>query len=365
MLGINSRPGDDQAGRGHDHRPGLRRGLGRAAAAAPPDRQDGGRRRLRARRPGGRPAARPAPGHTVAVLRAGRPDRRPAALRHPRVQDGEAPPGPPAGADGGRGHPVPRRASSVGVDVTGGRAAAPLRRGRARRRRHRRARPAGPGPRARRHPPGDGVPAAGQPGRRRATVEPPPIDANGKHVVIIGGGDTGADCLGTALRQGAALGDPARDHAAPPAGAAGLAAVADVPDDLPGVQRARGGRRAAVRRQHQALHRRRRAAAVRRAAPVEVELVGRPVRRGRRAREREIPADLVLLAMGFVGPERGGLLDQLGVELDARGNVARGRRLRHRRARRLRRRGRRPRAVAHRLGDRRGPVLRGCRGPVA
>jgi glutamate synthase (NADPH/NADH) small chain len=38
---------------------------------------------------------------------------------------------------------------------------------------------------------------------------------------------------------------------------------------------------------------------------------------------RRLPAQLVLLAMGFVGPEREGLLDQLGVELDARGNVAR------------------------------------------
>jgi glutamate synthase (NADPH/NADH) small chain len=39
--------------------------------------------------------------------------------------------------------------------------------------------------------------------------------------------------------------------------------------------------------------------------------------------ERELPADLVLLAMGFVGPERDGLLEQLGVELDQRGNVVR------------------------------------------
>ena len=39
--------------------------------------------------------------------------------------------------------------------------------------------------------------------------------------------------------------------------------------------------------------------------------------------ERELPADLVLLAMGFVGPERGAWLDQLGVEFDARGNIAR------------------------------------------
>ena len=39
--------------------------------------------------------------------------------------------------------------------------------------------------------------------------------------------------------------------------------------------------------------------------------------------EREIPAELVLLAMGFTGPERAGCVEQLGVELDARGNVAR------------------------------------------
>jgi glutamate synthase (NADPH/NADH) small chain len=38
--------------------------------------------------------------------------------------------------------------------------------------------------------------------------------------------------------------------------------------------------------------------------------------------EREIPADLVLLAMGFLGPEREGLLTEIGVELDSRGNVA-------------------------------------------
>ena len=66
------------------------------------------------------------------------------------------------------------------------------------------ARPADPRPRARRHPPGDGVPAAVQPGaggRPRRVADHAPT---GKHVVIIGGGDTGADCLGTAHRQGAA-----------------------------------------------------------------------------------------------------------------------------------------------------------------
>jgi glutamate synthase (NADPH/NADH) small chain len=52
---------------------------------------------------------------------------------------------------------------------------------------------------------------------------------------------------------------------------------------------------------------------------VEVDAAFRPVA----GTEREIPAQLVLLAMGFTGPERSGLLEQLGVELDERGNVAR------------------------------------------
>jgi glutamate synthase (NADPH/NADH) small chain len=52
---------------------------------------------------------------------------------------------------------------------------------------------------------------------------------------------------------------------------------------------------------------------------VEVDAAFRPVP----GTEREIPARLVLLAMGFVGPQREGLVEQLGVELDERGNVAR------------------------------------------
>ena len=41
-----------------------------------------------------------------------------------------------------------------------------------------------------------------------------PILAGGKHVVVIGGGDTGSDCIGTSIRQGALVGDQFRDHAA-------------------------------------------------------------------------------------------------------------------------------------------------------
>ena len=144
-------------------------------------------------------------------LRARRPHRRPAALRHPRVQDGEAAHRPPPRADGGRGHRVPHRRERRRRRHRRA-AAGRLRRRRAGRRRDDRARPADRRPRARRHPPGHGVPAAGPTGSSRATSRAPPISAEGKKVVIIGGGDTGADCLGTALRQGAAQHAPVRDH---------------------------------------------------------------------------------------------------------------------------------------------------------
>ena len=76
--------------------------------------------------------------------------------------------------------------------------------------------------------------------------------------------------------------------------------------------------------------------------------------------EREIPADLVLLAMGFTGPETGTLVEQTGADLTALGTDRAWRRLRHVGAGHVRRGGRRPWAVADRLGDRRGS-RGGCR----
>ena len=166
-------------------------------------RQDGRGRRLRPGRAGRRPAADPRRPHGRR-LRARRPDRRPAALRHPRVQDGEAAPRPPARADGGRGHRF-RAGVDVGVDITGTELRGALRRRRARRRRDRRRATCPSRAASSRgiHQAMEYLPQAnrGQRGRRRSTGQ---IDAAGKHVVIIGGGDTGADCLGTAHRQGAA-----------------------------------------------------------------------------------------------------------------------------------------------------------------
>ncbi|MBM9504571.1 glutamate synthase subunit beta [Actinacidiphila acididurans] len=157
-----------------------------------------------------------------------------------------------------------------------------------------------------------------------------PVSAAGRHVVIIGGGDTASDCLGTVLRQGAASvvqldirpeptaarapGEPwptypavyrishAHEEARGRAGhdprlfSAATLAFAGDPD----------GRVRALRLAEAAPH----------------------DRSPRAGTERELPAELVLLALGFSGPEHGehgsGLAEQLGLELDARGNFARG-----------------------------------------
>ena len=73
----------------------------------------------------------------------------------------------------------------------------------------------------------------------------------------------------------------------------------------------------------------------------------------------ELPCELVFLAMGFVGPQRAGLLEQLGVELNERGNVDARRRLPHEPRQRVRVRRHGPRPEPHRVGDRRRPLVRG------
>ena len=102
--------------------------------------------------------------------------------------------------------------------------------------------PAGPRPRARaastRRWSSCPRPTGSRWGRRSRTRSPP----TGKHVVIIGGGDTGADCLGTSTRQGAASITQLEIMPEPPEARPDGTAVADVPDDLPRLLRARGGR---------------------------------------------------------------------------------------------------------------------------
>ncbi len=134
-------PGDDQERRGLDHRPGLGVQPGAPAAAGVALGPHGGRDRLRPRRPGRGPAAHPGRPHRRR-LRARRQDRRAAALRHPRVQDGEEAPRPAPGPDAPRGHRLPRR-RHVGEDLTRRAAARALRRRGARDGLHGRPRPPG------------------------------------------------------------------------------------------------------------------------------------------------------------------------------------------------------------------------------
>jgi glutamate synthase (NADPH) small chain len=149
----------------------------------------------------------------------------------------------------------------------------------------------------------------------------PAISAAGRHVVIIGGGDTGADCLGTAHRQGAAS-------------VVQLEIMPRPPDQRPDSQpwptypmvyrvssaHEEGGERVyAVSTQEFVADEAGRVRALRLA---EVEPSDRgfaPVP----GTEQELRCDLVLLAMGFTGAEPGALLTDLGVDFDARGNVAR------------------------------------------
>jgi glutamate synthase (NADPH) small chain len=150
---------------------------------------------------------------------------------------------------------------------------------------------------------------------------PDQITAEGKHVVIIGGGDTGADCLGTATRQGAASITQLEIMPEPPESR---------PDGQPwptypmifrvsAAHEEAGERVYAVSTQEFLGDESGRVRALRLVDVVFED--GRP--KEVEGTERELPAELVLLAMGFTGPEKPGLVEQLGVELDERGNVAR------------------------------------------
>ena len=152
-------------------------------------------------------------------------------------------------------------------------------------------------------------------------IDASPIDVADKHVVIIGGGDTGADCLGTAHRQGAASVTQLEIMPKPPETRGPenpwpqFAMVYKVTS-----AHEEGGERIYSVNTEEFLggdDGRVRALRVH-----EVEFVD-----GRfekiEGTESEIPADFVFLALGFVGPEKGSWLESLGVEYDDRGNVAR------------------------------------------
>ena len=149
------------------------------------------------------------------------------------------------------------------------------------------------------------------------------ISAAGRRVVIIGGGDTGADCLGTVHRQGALSVHQFELLPRPPDTRA--------PDNpwpqWPNIFRVSSAHEEGGDRVYSVLTRRFTGddrGRVRQLHGVTVEMV----REGGRLDFRPVPGtdftldvDLVLLAMGFLGPERLGMLDQLGLKLTERGNV--------------------------------------------
>lgn len=145
------------------------------------------------------------------------------------------------------------------------------------------------------------------------------ILASGKRVVVIGGGDTGSDCIGTSLRQGCASLTSLEVMPRPP----DERRASNPWPEWPLVYRTsssheEGGERefAIMTKRFVGENGRVTALEAVRVALVDGKFVEQP------GSAVTIPCELVLLAMGFVGSERGGLLEQLGVAMDARGNVA-------------------------------------------
>ena len=149
------------------------------------------------------------------------------------------------------------------------------------------------------------------------------ISAEGKRVIILGGGDTGADCLGTAHRQGAEIVHQFELLPEPPE---------TRPDDNPWplwpmILRTSGAHEEGGVRDYNILTK---SLSGQNGQVNQLHAVRVDWTRGENGRfqmsevpgsEFSVDADLVLLAMGFLHPEHGGMLDQLGVELDGRGNV--------------------------------------------
>ncbi|NBH08076.1 glutamate synthase subunit beta [Amycolatopsis sp. SID8362] len=148
-----------------------------------------------------------------------------------------------------------------------------------------------------------------------------PFDASGLDVVVIGGGDTGADCVGTSHRQGARSVTQLEIMPKPPESRSDAHPWPTYPMiyRVSSAHEEGGERLYAVNTQEFLGDSDGRVRALK---LVEVRNEGGkfvPVE----GSERELPAQLVLLAMGFLGPQKQGLLEDLGVELDGRGNVVR------------------------------------------
>ncbi|MGW4485186.1 glutamate synthase subunit beta [Amycolatopsis sp. NPDC004368] len=150
-----------------------------------------------------------------------------------------------------------------------------------------------------------------------------PYSAEGLDVVVIGGGDTGADCVGTSHRQGARSVTQLEIMPRPPQSRSDAHPWPTYPMiyRVSSAHEEGGERLYSVNTQEFLADDNGRVRALK---LVEVRNEGGkfvPVE----GTETELPAQLVLLAMGFLGPQKEGLLEDLGVELDQRGNVVRDR----------------------------------------
>ncbi|MDE2860035.1 MAG: glutamate synthase subunit beta [Chloroflexota bacterium] len=159
----------------------------------------------------------------------------------------------------------------------------------------------------------------------RSYTEAETITAEGKRVIILGGGDTGADCLGTAHRQGAEVvyqlellpQPPEHRRASNPWPQWPLILRTSAAHEEGGIRdynvmtKSLSGRNGRVEQLN--------AVRVEWGPP---DATGRPVMQEVEGSEFSIGVDLVLLAMGFVHPEHPGIVTDLGVDLDGRGNIA-------------------------------------------
>ncbi len=154
-------------------------------------------------------------------------------------------------------------------------------------------------------------------------LETSPIDANGKDVIIIGGGDTGADCLGTALRQGAKSVLQLEIMPKPPE-------KRDFDNPWPTwplIFRTSSAHEEGGKREFSVTAVKFGSSDGKKVSSLVLQEVETKIESGRPTfvpienSEREISADLVFLAMGFIGPEKKGPVGELSIELDSRGNV--------------------------------------------
>jgi glutamate synthase (NADPH/NADH) small chain len=151
-----------------------------------------------------------------------------------------------------------------------------------------------------------------------------PISARDRHVLVIGGGDTASDCIGTANRQGARSVTSFELLPAAP-----TSRSSDNPWPFyANVYRVSSSHEEGCERTWSILTKafEGEGGRVARARTVDVEFVDRPGVRPEivevETSERSWPADLVLLAIGYSGPESGGIVATLGLDVDNRGNIA-------------------------------------------